>query len=369
VIQKLLYWQYRNDDYWFQNRLPHGHIHGCLGKRIDPELYEAASIDGASWLQKFLNPYYPRSFRPEMFVVILTTTIFALKKPNWPGFRHDTGRPGNATMVALILFLQEFFSELQCGLRRNDVNRLDFHNHHNHHRLGQGPKHSKNSRRSADMVINRYRVAHGVGKYVSLILLTALVLVMIFPLIMITNHFSKSESDTMPMVHWPSPRPSISPCWPIPGKARIIHALLMNSMVISLSAAFIAVGVVCFDAYALGIGKIKGRALILLFFMMAMTLPAESLIYPAYYFFKAVKLYDNLLSVILLEAALSASFGTYLLYSVFRSFDKDIIESAMIDGCSKLQILLRILIPLNLLPLPCSGVFSLLVPGMTSLSP
>ena len=88
--------------------------------------------------------------------------------------------------------------------------------------------------------------------------------------------------------------------------------------------------------------------MVLLFFMMAMTLPAESLIYPAYYFFKAVHLYDNLISVILLQSALSASFGTYLLTAVFRSFDKSVIESAMIDGCSKLQILTNILLPLNL---------------------
>ena len=91
--------------------------------------------------------------------------------------------------------------------------------------------------------------------------------------------------------------------------------------------------------------------------MMAMTLPAESLIYPAYYFFKAIHLYDNVWSVILLEAALSASFGTYLLTSVFSAFDKSIIESAMIDGCSKLDILIRILIPLNLPPIAVILVF------------
>jgi raffinose/stachyose/melibiose transport system permease protein len=198
------------------------------------------------------------------------------------------------------------------------------------------------------MVMNRYRMARGVGKYATLILLSVFVLVMIFPLIMITLTSLKSESEYY--AYGPLALPQglnftvLADTW----KSTDYTRLLMNSTIISISAAFIAVGLSVLTAYALGIGKIKGRALILLFFMMAMTLPAESLIYPAYFFFKAVKLYDNLLSVILLEAALSASFGTYLLTSVFRSFDKDIIESAMIDGCSKLQILLRILIPLNL---------------------
>jgi len=198
------------------------------------------------------------------------------------------------------------------------------------------------------MVINRYRIARGVSKYVTLIILSVLVLVMIFPLIMITTTSLKSEAEYYANGPLALPKGFNLTMLAYTWKSTDYTRLLMNSMTISLSAAFLAVGLSILTAYALGIGKIKGRALILLFFMMAMTLPAESLIYPAYYFFKAVKLYDNLLSVILLEAALSASFGTYLLYSVFRSFDKDILESAMIDGCSKLQILLRILIPLNL---------------------
>jgi raffinose/stachyose/melibiose transport system permease protein len=198
------------------------------------------------------------------------------------------------------------------------------------------------------MAFNRYRIARGVGKYATLIILSILVLVMIFPLLMITLTSFKSEAEYYANGPLALPKGLDFTMLAYTWKSTDYSRLLMNSLIISISAAALAVGLSILTAYALGIGKIKGRALILLFFMMAMTIPAESLIYPAYYFFKSVKLYDNLLSVILLEAALSASFGTYLLYSVFRSFDKDIIESAMIDGCNKLQILLRILIPLNL---------------------
>jgi raffinose/stachyose/melibiose transport system permease protein len=198
------------------------------------------------------------------------------------------------------------------------------------------------------MVINRYRITRQVGKYAALVILSALVLVMIFPLLMITITSLKSEAAYYANGPLALPKTLDFTMLAYTWKNTDYSRVLMNSTIISISAAALAVGLSVLTAYALGIGKIRGRALILLFFMMAMTLPAESLIYPAYYFFKAVKLYDNLLSVILLEAALSASFGTYLLYSVFRSFDRDILESAMIDGCSKLQILLRILIPLNL---------------------
>lgn len=198
------------------------------------------------------------------------------------------------------------------------------------------------------MKINKARLTRGVGKYVSLAFLSALFFVMIFPLLIILLTSLKTESEYYANGPLALPKSIDLTMLTYTWNSTDYPRLLMNSAIISISSAFLAVGLSITTAYALGIGKIRGRAWILLFFMMAMAMPAESLIYPAYYFFKTIKLYDNLLSVILLEAALSASFGTYLLTSVFRTFDKSIIESAMIDGCNHLQILLRILIPLNL---------------------
>ena len=46
-------------------------------QRVDPELYEAAGLDGANWWQKFRVVTLP-SIIPELLVVILTATIGAL---------------------------------------------------------------------------------------------------------------------------------------------------------------------------------------------------------------------------------------------------------------------------------------------------
>ncbi|MCB0214310.1 MAG: carbohydrate ABC transporter permease, partial [Anaerolineae bacterium] len=66
-----------------------------------------------------------------------------------------------------------------------------------------------------------------------------------------------------------------------------------------------------------------------------------------YYLFNQIDLYNTRLSIILITAALHTAFGTYLLSSVFRTFNQDILESARLDGCNKLQLLLRIVIPLS----------------------
>lgn len=196
--------------------------------------------------------------------------------------------------------------------------------------------------------MNEFRfTTNGVIKYASLISLGVLVLLMIFPLILITLTSFKTEAEYYTNGPLALPQSINLDILTYTWKSTNYTRLLMNSAIISISASVLAVGISLLTAFALGIGKIKGKALFLLFFMMAMTLPGEALIYPAYYFFKAINLYDNLLSVILLQAALSASFGTYLLTSILSSFDREILDAAMIDGCSKMQLLTRIIFPLT----------------------
>jgi raffinose/stachyose/melibiose transport system permease protein len=201
------------------------------------------------------------------------------------------------------------------------------------------------------------RIISGVGKYVSLVVLGALLLAMLFPLVMIALTSFKTENEYYtngPMALPQSPNLDILIyAW----KSTDYPRLLRNSAVISISTALLAVGLSLLNAFALGIGKVRGRSWALLFFMLAMTLPGEALVYPLYYFFKLINLYDNLLAVILISTALSASFGTYLLTSVFGAFDREIIEAAMIDGCNKVQVLFRIVTPLSLPSLSVLFVF------------
>jgi raffinose/stachyose/melibiose transport system permease protein len=205
--------------------------------------------------------------------------------------------------------------------------------------------------------MNNNRVGKGFTKYATLITMCVFLFFMVFPLILITITSFKTETEYYAGGPLALPKGINLDILIYTWKSTNYTRLLMNSVIISLSASFLAVALSLLNAFALGIGKVKGKALYLLFFMMAMTLPGEALIYPAYYFFKAVHLYDSLLSVILLEAALFSSFGTYLLTSVFNSFDREILEAAMMDGCNKFELLTKIVFPLTLPSLSVLVVF------------
>jgi raffinose/stachyose/melibiose transport system permease protein len=82
-------------------------------QRVDPDLYEAAEIDGAGWFRRFQAITLPQ-IRPETFVVTLTCTIAALKVfgPIWALTR---GGPNNATIVPSYFAYNAFFNKLQVG--------------------------------------------------------------------------------------------------------------------------------------------------------------------------------------------------------------------------------------------------------------
>jgi raffinose/stachyose/melibiose transport system permease protein len=82
-------------------------------QRIDPEIYEAADLDGASWWQR-LSRIAVHLIRPEIYVVLVTTTIAALKIFGQI-FVLTRGGPGNATLVPSYFAFKNFFERANVG--------------------------------------------------------------------------------------------------------------------------------------------------------------------------------------------------------------------------------------------------------------
>jgi ABC-type sugar transport system permease subunit len=82
-------------------------------QRIDPALYEAAELDGASWRRRFWHVTVPQ-IRPEFYVVMLMCTIAALKAFA-PIYVLTRGGPGYATDIPSYFSYQNFFEKTQVG--------------------------------------------------------------------------------------------------------------------------------------------------------------------------------------------------------------------------------------------------------------
>ena len=87
-------------------------------QRVDPELYEAAELDGANWFQRFRH-ITMSIIRPEIFVVTLTCTIAALKVFG-PIYVLTGGGPARRTLVPALLRRTASSSQSAAGRLRRD---------------------------------------------------------------------------------------------------------------------------------------------------------------------------------------------------------------------------------------------------------
>lgn len=207
------------------------------------------------------------------------------------------------------------------------------------------------------MAVKSYRSTNRVLKWIPLVILAVFLLLMLMPFILVTINAVKTEPEFAQFGPLSLPHSinltSLKDFW-----TRVnFSKTLFNSTFISLSVAVLAVILSLLNAFALGFGKVKGKAWLLVFFLMANFLPQEALAYPLYYFAKFLHIYDTPYAVIIVLTVIQSAFGTYLLSSVFSSFPREILEAALMDGCNKLNLLWDIVAPLSLPTLSVLFVF------------
>jgi multiple sugar transport system permease protein len=144
--------------------------------------------------------------------------------------------------------------------------------------------------------------------------------------------------------------------------ALTVHALplIMNSMVISLYTTTLTLLLAIPGAYALARFRIRGRSLFILLFLMAQMLPAVLLVIPLFVLFRPLGFINQYFGVILADTALALPMGVIILRASFLQIPVDLEEAALIDGGSRMQVLLHIILPLIRSGLIAVGVFAFL---------
>ncbi|GIG22320.1 ABC transporter permease [Cellulomonas chitinilytica] len=192
---------------------------------------------------------------------------------------------------------------------------------------------------------NKSRHHRGTARWVVLALAALVALAMLVPfLIMLLNAF-KSPADysqngplSLPHEFYTE---GVTNFW-----TRVnFPQKLVNSIWISGAVAIAGTLLSLFNAYAIGVGRVKGRLWIVTLFLLATMLPQEALIYPLFTMASDVGLSNSPWSVIIIFTVIQSAFGTYLLSSVLGTFPKALLEAAALDGASRWQVLWKVVFP------------------------
>jgi multiple sugar transport system permease protein len=134
----------------------------------------------------------------------------------------------------------------------------------------------------------------------------------------------------------------------------------LNSLIIASSATVLTLLVGSLAAFAFARFRFRGRTAFLLIFLLSQMLPGASVIIPLFQLFRDAGLYDTHIGLILVHSALLLPFVIWLLYGFFLGIPTEVEDAALIDGCSRLQALRRVILPLALPGIGATALFSFL---------
>ena len=120
---------------------------------------------------------------------------------------------------------------------------------------------------------------------------------------------------------------------------------MLNSVLIAGGSTLIAMLCGIPAAYALARMKFRGQTAFLGFIIVSQMFAPVVLLIGIYKVMMVLKLTDSLWGLIFINAAFNQAFTIWLLRGTFMSISPEMEQAATIDGCNRVQALLRVLVP------------------------
>lgn len=133
---------------------------------------------------------------------------------------------------------------------------------------------------------------------------------------------------------------------------------LWNTMLVSVVATFLSLFCAVCAAYAIERLRFQGARLAGMAIFLAYLVPPSILFIPLATIVFAYGLFDSTLALILTYPTILIPFCTWLLMGYFRSIPYELEECALIDGATRLQILVKIVLPLAVPGIISAGIFA-----------
>lgn len=120
-----------------------------------------------------------------------------------------------------------------------------------------------------------------------------------------------------------------------------------NSFIITTLSIVFATILASLMAYGTTRFRFRGKTTFLLGLLIFYMIPEIAYAIPLFLLFGRLGILDTKFTLILVFTALTIPFSTWVLHGYFQSIPRELEDSALIDGCSRLGALFRIILPLS----------------------
>jgi multiple sugar transport system permease protein len=192
----------------------------------------------------------------------------------------------------------------------------------------------------------RRRTSSLVSGLGSAVALAALLLFVLAPLYWIAVTAFKSEGQIVIRANdlWPTP-------WTTEQFANLFTTKpfgrwYLNTLLVSVASTVVALVCAALAGYALARLRFRGAQGFTVTVLLTYVMPGALLFIPLYQLLIGVRLTDSLWSLAVTYPTFTLPFATWLLTGYFASIPVELEEAALVDGCTRIQALRRVVLPL-----------------------
>ncbi|WP_323765839.1 carbohydrate ABC transporter permease [Marinovum sp.] len=122
---------------------------------------------------------------------------------------------------------------------------------------------------------------------------------------------------------------------------------MLNSAIVTFLAVGVIVLVSGMAAYVLARTNTFALRMVYLAIVAGFAVPITAVLLPLYQMVSSAGLLNSYFGIVLVYAAYGIPFTTILFYAFFLDFPRELEEAARLDGCSRVQIFFRVIVPLS----------------------
>ena len=130
-----------------------------------------------------------------------------------------------------------------------------------------------------------------------------------------------------------------------------------NSTIVAVSTTALTLALAVPASYAFARFRFKGRRPMITGMLLMYMIPPVVMIVPLLVIFRRLHLVDTFPGIILADATMTIPFATWLLLGYFASLPKELEDAALVDGCTPVGALARIVLPLAIPGIVAAGLF------------
>ncbi len=136
---------------------------------------------------------------------------------------------------------------------------------------------------------------------------------------------------------------------------------LMNSTIVAFVTVLLAIPIATMAAYSFSRFRLRGETLMLVIILATQFVPAVVIILPFFVMFRDIGLLDTRIGLILVNLSIVMPFAIWMIKGFIDGIPLDTEEAAMVDGSSRIQVILNIVLPMAAPGLLTAGIFCFII--------